>query len=67
MSQPIPLDERTYFTPRAGLCALGVKLQAAGFFQPMASHLKLHQKTISHQPLDKLFDNVGGLDLTKAG
>jgi hypothetical protein len=46
-------------------------LQAAGFFKPMESHLKLRQKTITHQPLDKLkvafigmLSGISGLYLT---
>jgi hypothetical protein len=46
-------------------------LQAEGFFKPMEGHLKLHQKTITHQPLDKLkvafigmLSGISGLYLT---
>ena len=71
MSQPIPPHQRTYFSPRAGLCALGAKLQADGFFEPIERQVRIHQKAVAHQPCDKLKDafigalsGISGLYLT---
>jgi len=55
MSQPRP-HQQTYFSPRAGLCALGAKLQADGFFQPIERQVRIRQKAVTHQPCDKLRD-----------
>jgi hypothetical protein len=67
----MPPHQRTYFTPRAGLCALGAKLQADGFFEPIERQVRIRQKAISHQPCDKLKDafigslsGISGLYLT---
>lgn len=54
MSQPIQLDQWTYFTPRAGLCALGAKLQAECFFKPIERQVCMHQKEVTHPPFEKL-------------
>jgi hypothetical protein len=71
MSQSTPPHQRTYFTPRAGLCALGAKLQTAGFFEPIERQVRIRQKAIDHQPCDKLKDafigalsGISGLYLT---
>lgn len=44
------------FTPRATLCAIGVKLQAMKIFETIGEHLKIKQKTIRHTPLEKITD-----------
>jgi len=41
-------------TPRAGLCALGVSLQARRFFVPIEGHVQIGQKKLIHPPIDKL-------------
>lgn len=68
MSQSTALDQRTYFTPRAGLCALGAKLQAECFFEPLERRVQIEQKVVTHQPLDKIktafigmLSGIGGL------
>ena len=68
MSQSTPLDQGTYFTPRAGLCALGAKLQIDCFFEPIACRVQIEQKVVRHHPLDKLktafmgmLSGIGGL------
>ena len=44
------------FTPRATLCAIGVKLRAMKIFEMIGEHLKIKQKTIKHTPLEKITD-----------
>lgn len=51
----------SYYTPRAGLCALGARLQAMHFFEPVEHSVHICQKTIWHQPTDKLKDGFIGM------
>jgi hypothetical protein len=44
------------YTPRATLCAIGIKLSALKFFDTIADHVKIKQKTIKHTPVEKLTD-----------
>jgi hypothetical protein len=41
-------------TPRAGLCALGVSLQAKHFFAPLEARMHIDQKELVYPPIDKL-------------
>jgi len=50
-----------YYTPRAGLCALGAKLQALRFFEPIECQVHIRQKEVKHRPTDKLKDGFVGL------
>lgn len=52
---------RSYFTPRAGLCALGAKLQAMHFFEPIERQVQIRQKVVKYQPTDKLKDGFIGM------
>lgn len=52
---------RRYYTPRAGLCALGGKLQALRFFEPIERQVKIQQKSVKHHPIDKLKDGFIGM------
>lgn len=51
----------SYYTPRAGLCALGAKLQAMHFFDPVEQVVHIRQKTIWYQPTAKLKDGFIGM------
>jgi hypothetical protein len=55
------LSPVSYYTPRAGLCALGAKLQAMHFFDPVEHLVHIRQKTICHQPTAKLKDGFIGM------
>ena len=44
------------FSPRATLCAIGIKLQSLKFFETLGEHLRIKQKTIHHTPIEKLTD-----------
>jgi hypothetical protein len=44
------------YSPRATLCAIGIKLRSLKFFDTMAEHLHIKQKTIHHTPIEKLTD-----------
>jgi hypothetical protein len=44
------------YSPRATLCAIGIKLRSLKFYDPIAEHVKVKQKTIKHTPVEKLTD-----------
>jgi hypothetical protein len=44
------------YSPRAILYALGIKLRSLKFFDTIAAHLHIRQKTIHHTPIEKLTD-----------
>src|SRR5215216_1908885 len=44
------------YTPRATLCALGVKVRSLKLFDTIAEHVRVRQKAIRHTPLEKLQD-----------
>lgn len=50
------MDDLIVFTPRASLVALGMRLQRMGVWSVIAEHVHIKQKTLRHQPLDKLLD-----------
>jgi hypothetical protein len=44
------------YSPRAILCAIGIKLQSLKFFETLAQHIRIKQKTIHNTPIEKLTD-----------
>jgi len=46
---------------RASLCALGEYLRRLQFFAPLREQVKIPQKTVKHQPVDKLLDALMGM------
>ena len=44
------------YTPRATLCALGLKVRSLKLFDTIAEHVRIRQKTIKHTPIEKLTD-----------
>ncbi len=44
------------FSPRAALAALGVRLQGLNLFGPVRDHVHIAQKTVTHTPVQKLYD-----------
>lgn len=44
------------YTPRATLCAIGLKVRSLKLFDTIAEHVRIRQKTIRHTPLEKLQD-----------
>jgi hypothetical protein len=44
------------FTPSASLAALGAKLRSLDLLDPIAQHVTIAQKTVTHSPVDKLTD-----------
>jgi hypothetical protein len=44
------------FSPRATLAALGIRLQGLTLFGPVRAHVHISQKTITHTPVQKLYD-----------
>jgi hypothetical protein len=55
MKKSCPIAARLY-TPRATLCALGVKVRSLKVFETIAEHVRIRQKTIRHTPVEKLQD-----------
>lgn len=47
---------KQHFTPRATLAAIGVKLRSLDLLAPVKEKVKIGQKTVKHEPLDKLLD-----------
>ena len=45
-----------HYTPRATLCALGVKVRSLKLFETIAEHVRIRQKAIRHTPVEKLQD-----------
>ena len=45
-----------FYSPRATLCAIGIKLRSLKCFDTVAEHLRIKQKTIQHTPIEKLTD-----------
>lgn len=54
-NQPAVTATRLY-SPRATLCAIGVKLRSLKFFETIAEHVHIKQKTVRHTPVEKLAD-----------
>src|SRR3989440_8233892 len=44
------------YSPRATLCAIGIKLRSLKFFDTLTEHVQVKQKTIKHTPVEKLTD-----------
>jgi hypothetical protein len=51
-----PAANTRLYSPRATLCAIGVKLRSLKFFDTISEHVKVRQKTIHHTPMEKLTD-----------
>ncbi len=45
-----------HYSPRATLAALGIKVRSLKFFDTIAEHVRIPQKTVRHTPLEKLTD-----------
>jgi hypothetical protein len=56
MKNEQPTAHTKLYSPRATLCAIGLKLHSLKFFDTIAEHLKVKQKTIHHTPMEKLAD-----------
>jgi hypothetical protein len=56
MKKSLVASTARLYTPRATLCALGVKVRSLKLFDTIAEHLRIRQKTIKHTPLEKLQD-----------
>jgi hypothetical protein len=56
MKKSRPASAARLYTPRATLCALGVKVRSLKLFDAIAEHVRIRQKTIRHTPMEKLTD-----------
>jgi len=56
MKNQQPVTTARLYSPRATLCAIGIKLRSLKFFDPIAAHVQIRQKTIKHTPVEKLTD-----------
>ena len=45
-----------YFTPRATLAAVGIKLRSVKIFDVISREVDIRQKTVKHTPIEKLTD-----------
>ena len=50
-----------FHSGRASLCALGEYLRRLQFFAPLREQVKISQKTVKYQPVDKLLDALMGM------
>ena len=56
MKNEQPAASSRLYSPRAPLCAIGIKLRSMKFFDTIADHVKIKQKAIKHTPVEKLTD-----------
>lgn len=56
MKKQQPTASTKLYSPRATLCAIGIKLRSLKFFDTIAQHVQIKQKTIKHTPVEKLTD-----------
>lgn len=56
MKNKQPATNTRLYSPRATLCAIGIKLRSLKLFDTIAEHVKVRQKTIKHTPMEKLQD-----------
>ena len=56
MKNTQPAATGKLYSPRATLCAIGIKLRSLKFFDTIAEHVLVRQKTIKHTPMEKLTD-----------
>ena len=56
MKNKRPAASATLYSPRATLCAIGIRLRSLKLFDTIADHVKVKQKTIKHTPAEKLTD-----------
>jgi hypothetical protein len=56
MKQSQAASTARLYTPRATLCALGLKVRSLKLFETIAEHVRIRQKTIRHTPIEKLQD-----------
>ena len=45
-----------HFSPRAMLAILGIRVRSLKFFDTIAEHVRIKQKTVRHTPMEKLTD-----------
>jgi hypothetical protein len=45
-----------HFSPRATLCALGAKINSLKLFHTICEQVHIHQKSVKHKPVEKLYD-----------
>ena len=55
-SNPPGVREAAAFSPRAILAGIGVKIRELNVFEPIASQVKIAQKTVKYTPIQKLWD-----------
>lgn len=56
MKNEQPATSSRLYSPRATLCAIGIKLRSLKLFDTIADHVRIKQKTIKHTPVEKLTD-----------
>jgi hypothetical protein len=56
MKNQQPAASTKLYSPRATLCAIGIKLRSLKLFDIIADYVKIKQKTIKHTSIEKLTD-----------
>lgn len=56
MKKSQPATATRIYTPRATLCALGLKVRSLKLFDTVSGHVRIRQKAIRHTPVEKLQD-----------
>jgi len=56
MEQSTTTSQARHFTEHASLAGLGVLLRQRDVFAPIRARVRIAQKTVTHAPLDKLYD-----------
>jgi hypothetical protein len=56
MKKQQPTTHTRLYSPRATLCAIGIKLRSLKFFETIAERVDIKQKTVKHTPVEKLTD-----------
>ena len=51
-------EVKQYFSSRATLAALGVKVKGLQLFEPVTAEVKIAQKQVKYSPTDKLMDGL---------
>jgi hypothetical protein len=58
MSNSSASVDKSHFTPRASLIALGVRIERLGILKTIGGYVKIGQKTVVDSPLEKLTDSL---------
>jgi hypothetical protein len=52
----ISMTTTQHFSVHPALAAMGLKIRSLKFFEPIEQNVRIFQKSIKHQPVEKLYD-----------